>query len=324
VWFASGGDPTSWDTAADGQWLDTTYPIQGLAATSNLIVVFGEGFTERIRGDIIPGVSGSDFVKEPLFPIGCSDPASVALWDGLVVFANSSGVYMTDGSPIVLDLTEQGGIKQLWMSTLAGYSSNYTISAEAFRNKYHVTIMNGSTFVDSFVCDLRRKVWWRNTNLETIMFAATPVGLYDVAPTLYMAERGALRVADLGSMYTPSATYKNDGDGDAVTWTLETPHYFGKPGLKRWRNVYMAYDMQDAATDNPTIAVSYATDPAATSYASLTNLPESTTYKRTRLPVGAKSEGIQFKFEQSNASANTRVYRIEHETLTQETSRRAA
>lgn len=319
-WFANGGDPTSWDTGVDGQWDDSDFPVQGMAATRNMILVFGEGQTSRVRFDVIPGVSGSDYVEEPLFQIGCSDPASIAVNDDYVVFANSSGVYMTDGIGIQ-DLTEAGGIKQYWLTTLAGYSSSYTIAAAIFRNKYHVSVMNGASFVDSLVCDIVRKVWWRNSNLDATMMVATPVGLFDVSPTLYMAERGATRVADLGTMYTPAAAYKADGDSSSVLPVLETPHYKGKPGLKRWRRLYASYGLTDAATDNPTLQVSYNTDPVATSYSNTGSFVETSAYTRQRMDVKPRSEGVQFKLVQTAASANTYLHALEAEVHTLEGSK---
>lgn len=318
-WFSNGGDPTTWDTAADGQWDDSDFPIQGLAATRNMILVFGEGQTSRCRFEVIPGVAGSDFVEEPLFSIGCSDPGSIAVNDDYVVFANSNGVYLTDGIGIQ-DLTEAGGIKQYWLTTLAGYSSSYTIAAAIFRNKYHVSVMNGATLIDSLVCDIVRKVWWRNSNLDCTMMVSTPIGLYDVAPTLYMAERSAARIADLGTMYTPSGTYKNDGDGVAVTPILETPYYMGKQGLKRWRRMYLTYGMTDAATDNPTLAVSEQTDPESASYSSVASFSESA-YTRQRMDLAERTMGVQLKVAQANASANTFLHAIGAETRPLEESK---
>jgi hypothetical protein len=248
VWFSDGGDYTGWNTAASGQWLDTTYPIQGLAALRNMIVVFGEGHTERIRGDIIPGVTGSNMVVEPLFSIGCSDPASVAVTDDYVVFANSAGVYLTDGVGVA-NLTLQGGIDQLWRTTLASYSSAYTIAGAVFRDKYHVVVMNDSTFVGSFVCDVKRRVWTQLTNVECPMLVSTPLGILDSPPALYGADRGSKYVMDLTTMYDPSSAYKNDGDGSPVTFTLETPHYMGKAGKKRWRHLYPKFYLSDSGNE---------------------------------------------------------------------------
>lgn len=322
IWFSSAGSPTSWDTAdPGGQWLDATFPVRGLASMRNMILVFEEGFTERIRGDIIPGVAGSDMVREPAFAIGCSDPGSIAVTDNYVVFANSDGVFVTDGIG-VSDLTKEGGIKRLWTSLLSGYAASWTIAGAVHQGRYIVSVMDGATFKCAFMCEVQRRVWTRLTNVKSIMMVSTPLGLLDTAPAVYMAERAAPRVSALTSMFTPSATYKNDGDGTAVTWTAELGHFYGKPGRKRWRNVYVKYYMADAATDNPTLTVSRATDLAAGSYTALsTTLAENTVHARKRLPLRVASEGVALRIAQTNASSQTLLYAVEAEPLTGEPSR---
>jgi hypothetical protein len=321
VWFSDGADYTGWNTAAAGQWLDTTYPIQGLAALRNMIIVFGEGHTERIRGNIIPGVDGGDMVVEPLFSIGCSDPASVAVTDDYVVFANSAGVYLTDGVGVA-NLTLQGGIDQLWRTTLASYSSAYTIAGAVFRDKYHVVVMNDSTFVGAFVCDVKRRIWTQLTNVKCPMMVSTPLGIIDSPPALYGADRSSKFVMDLSTMYTPSSTVKADGDGTAVTWTLETAHFMGKAGKKRWKALYPRFYMSDAASDNPTIAITASKDPSLSTYPiTLSSLSENTATERKRIRMGFSSEGVQLKFAQSNASADTRILSIEADAHPMEQSR---
>jgi hypothetical protein len=321
VWFSNLGDMNAWDTAADGQWLDTTYPIQGLAAMRNMILVFGEGWTERIRGDVIPGNAAADMVIEPLFSIGCSDPGSVVVTDDFVVFANSAGVYITDGSAVA-SLTEQGGIDQLWRSTLASYAATWTLAACFFRGRYIIAIMDGSTFKASFMCDVKRRVWSQLTNVKALMMVSSPIGILDTPPQAYFADRSSLYTGSLASMFTPGASVKNDGDGTAVTPVLETPHYIQKPGSKRWGQLYVKHHISDAASDNPTLTLSYQTDLVSSSYTALsTTLAENTAHERERVPLRVKSEGVQLKIHQTNASAETRLYGLEADVMAQEPSR---
>lgn len=311
VWFSSAGDYGTWDTAADGQWLDTTYPVQALGALKNMILVFSEGATERIRGDVIPGVVGSDMVKEPLFQNGCSDPASVAVTDDFVVFANSSGIFLTDGVGLA-DLTEQAGMGQYWRSQMSGYASTWTIAAAVQRGWYVFSVMDGSTFKHAGMLDVKRRRFVKLTNLAATMLVASPTGILDTPPKLVFSERAALRVSDATTMWTPSATYKNDGDGTAVTPVIELPHYMGKPGKKRWKNLYVKHHMTDAASDNPTLTIAYSTDLASSSYTSLSPvLAETSGVTRIRLPIGVMSEGVSLKITQANASAVTQLYGIE-------------
>lgn len=311
VWFSNAGDSETWDTAADGQWLDVDMPIEGIVALRNMILVFGEGFTQRIRGDVIPGVVGSDMVSEPLFSIGCSDPASIAITDDYVVFANSSGIYLTDGVGVA-DLTEQAGMSQFWKTSMASYTTTYTIAAAIYRGWYVFSVMNGSSLVICGMLDVKRRRYVKLTNLKATMLCSTPVGILDTPPKLLFAERAALRVSEATQMWTPGASYKNDGDGTAVTPVIELPHYYGKPGKKRWKRLYLKYHMTDAATDNPTLTAAYQTDLASTSYTSISPaLAETTAVTRARLPLNFAAEGMSLKLTQANASANTYLYGIE-------------
>jgi hypothetical protein len=324
VWFSSAGSPTTWNTAAGGQWLDTTYPIYGLAALRNMIIVFADGFTERIVGGVIPGVSGSDMEVQPLHTVGCADPGAIAVTDDYVVYANADGVYITDGVALS-DITTEGGIKALWQSLLSGYSSTYTIAAAVHRGRYIVTVMNGSSFICSFMCDIKRRVWSRLTNVNAIMMVNTPIGIPGAAPAVYFADRSSLFAGNLATMFTPSGTYKNDGNSTAVTWTMESAFFFGKQGRKRWKRVYAGYYMTDAATDNPVLTVSYTDDLSVGAYTAISEtLPETTVRTRTRLDVGNASEGIAFKLVQTNASGATNLHSVEAETMTSERSRSLA
>ena len=325
VFFASGGDPTSWNTAAPssgGQTWDMTNRVQGLAVIKGMILVFEDGMTERLRGDIIPGVVGSDMVREPIFQIGCSDPASVATTDDFVIFANSNGVYLTDGSNVA-DLTRLVGISNDWKTTLSGYAATWTIAAGMHRGYYVCSIMDGATFKGAYWIDVTAKTAGKLTNVEATMIASTPIGMIDLAPKLIMGERATNRASDLTTMWTPSATYKNDGDGDAVTWSMETPFFLGRRGLKRHKRLWSSYYMADAASDNPALTVSYTTDLAGSSYTALSpTLAETSTWECEPLELNQRSEGFQIKVAQSNASADTRFYALEVEQEPMEQSRR--
>jgi hypothetical protein len=321
IWFSSAGNPAAWATGASGQWLDITNPVYGMAALRNMIVCFSEGNTERIVGDIIPGISGSDFRVEPMHPTGCADPASIATDADFVVYANADGVYMTDGVALA-DITAEGGIKMLWQSLLATYSSAWTIAATIHRGRYIVSVMNGSTFICAFMCEVKRRVWTRLTNVKSLMMVSSPVGIPNAPSSVYMADRSSLFAGNLATMFTPSGTYKNDGDGTAVLPVLETGYFYGKQGRKRFRRIYVGWYMTDAASDNPILTASYARDLATGAYTALSEtLAENVVRTRQRIDVGIASEGIAVKLAQSNASAVTNIYSIEAEMLSSERSR---
>lgn len=320
VYFPVEGDPTQWDTA--NRFWTMTNRVQGMAVIKGMILVFEDGMTERLRGDIPPGVVGSDMVREQAFQIGCSDPASIATTDDFIIFANSAGVYLTDGSSVV-DLTRLVGISHHWKNTLSGYSSTWTIAAGMHRGYYVASIMDNATFKGAYWIDVTNKTAGLLTNVQATMIATTPIGMIDLAPKMIMGERSAAYVSDLSTMWTPSSLYKNDGDGTAVTWSMETPFFIGRRGLKRHGRLWSSYHMTDAASDNPTLAVTANIDLAASSYPiSVGTLAETTTWECEPLTLDQRSEGFAVKVQQSNASADTRFYSLEIEQMPMEQSRR--
>jgi hypothetical protein len=324
VFFSKGGDPATWDTAepdAGGQTWDMSANVQGMATIKGHILVFEEGLTERLRGNIIPGIVGSDMVREQLFAIGCSDPASVAATDDYVVFANASGIYLTDGSTVV-DIAEQASISQGWKSDLSGYSQSWTITGVIYRGYYIVCVMDGPAHKTTYWLDVRRRVAGKLTNVETPMMAVTPIGMIDLAPKIIMGERATNRIADLTSMWTPGASYKNDGDSAAVTWSMETPFFLGRRGLKRQKRLWTSYAMSDASSDNPILTVSYTEDLAQGAYTSLGTLAETDVWKAVPLRINMRSEGFALRVAQSNASSSTKLFSFEVEQMPMEMSRR--
>src|SRR3990167_3658018 len=320
LFFSAAGNPASWDTT--NSYIDFTDPITGLASLRTAILVFSLGNTSRIRGYTPPTVAGGsgDFaVDDPLWDVGCSDARSIAYWNDQVIFANGSGIHITDGAGQD-DLTRRCGMKRYWQDTLmSGYSSaTWTISGGIIRDYYIVSVMNAGSFVGAAVVDLRAQSWWPVTNFDFISMWSQQ-GAVD---ELYAGRRGAAWVASLASIFVPASGVKNDGDGDAVIATLETPFYRGKPGQKSWKRLFLTHYLQDYATDNPTVALSYITTPEATSYTSITgSLAELSAEDRVRLPLGFSSEGVAFKLARSNAG-DWRVGSIEADVHTREQDER--
>lgn len=320
IWASLPLDAETWDLT--DTWYEVSYPITGIAALPNSILVFMADRTARMRGST-PPPDGDFAIDDPLFSYGCTDARSIATSGPYCIFANPGGVYVTSGTNVPEDLTKSCGIKNLWISTLAGYSaSTWTIAGGWYRNLYWVTVMDGSTFKDSFVMDPVDRVAWRNTNIKAIGFARDVYG----SEELYWASRATDRVNGISTLYTPSSTYKNDADGTAVTPVLETPYFWDvETGDKMWRRIYARYDLVDAASDNPTITVSYAIDPNG-SYTSISNALTETSagYDDARRTIGSsgkRAPGMAFKFAQSNASANTRMSALLAEIHTREPSR---
>lgn len=314
VYFSGAGDPTTWDTT--NSYIDAVYPVTALAPLSNMLLVFSTGHCERIRGSVPP--PDTDMVRETLFDIGVNDPWSIVSVGDSIVFANTMGVYQTDGTASQpLDLTEAGGIKSYWRDLLASYTSSYTLSAGFYRGLYIIAIMNGSTFVDCLACDVSKRVWFRFANFKARAFTQA----FGAAEELYFGLRSAPRVASASSLFNPTSSVKNDADGTAVAPVYESPFYLS-PGKKTWKAAYLSHDTRDSASDNPTQTISYLKSPESTSYTALSSVPDETTARtRDRAYMRFSAEGVGFKVAQTNASSDTRLYSLEVDTHGRESSR---
>lgn len=306
VWFSSAGAPETWDTAASGQWLDASRNVLGLATVRNMILVFEEGQTERIRGDIIPGVVGSDIVVEPLLSIGCADPASIAVTVDYCIFANNQGIYLCDGIGAV-NLAEQCGMLSYWRWKIPNYNAGWNIAGALFKDWYVFSVMDSTSLVIAGAIHVPTRTWVSLTNVAASQMVATPQGSYNIAGDyLWMSERLAPYVSDLSAIFSSvygSATV--DGNGTALTWSLETPYYKGKPGLKRWKNVYLTYD----AASTPAITVARIPDPTSSTYTQIGSTLVATGYQRKRVLGGKAVDGMGLKI--SGNAAQTSIYAIE-------------
>jgi hypothetical protein len=140
---------------------------------------------------------------------------------------------------------------------------------------------------------------------------------------LYFGRRIQPYVGRLETMFqVGTSAYKLDGNGVAPASVLETPFYeLVRPGLKVLKALYAGYSLADYASDDPNIAVSYITTPDATSYTSLTTLPEQAVYDRQRIQIGGRGHGIGLKFARSGAG-DFRGYDLALEAVLLEESKR--
>lgn len=321
MWFSAAGNPTSWDLTSG--YLDTTGPITGLHAFRDMILIFHEGTMEKLLGSIPP--PGSDMTRGPLFDTGTKYPGSITGSDSFCCFANASSVYMTDGNELV-DLAADGGMRSYWQSLFG--TTGRIVSGVFARGWYFVSVASASTLgatpthLATFMINVQTRAWVELGNVK--MFgAARALGDKE---ELYWGSMTEARVNTLTGIF--DGTNKNDGDGTAVTPTLETPYYNVGQSKGRWRNTYVTYDMSDAATDNPTMALSYILDPDDTSYTAVVGqdgnaypLAETTEQTRVRRQVGKATFGAAFKLVQSNASGKTMLRRLEAELHAREESR---
>lgn len=314
------GDPMTYtQTGVDASYIDFSFPIKGFAALPNVLLVYGDDLAARVRGTTPPPNSDMQ-VDDPVFNIGCVDARSIATNGSYAVWANAQGVWMTNGTAFPENLAKTCGIFRYWINMMSVYTSSWTIAGDWFGDYYVCSVMNGSTFIDAFVFDTKMRQVIRVSNLQSMAFAKAGAA----GQELYAGSRATPRIMQLSTMWTPSATYKNDGDGTAVTGTWETPFYdTQRLGTQRWTDCYLDYDLRDAGTDAPTFTVSYCTSPeSGAAYTALSPTYAATTMREARRrQIHRKSRGMGFKVTRTNAAAVARVYGIGSRVMSREGSR---
>jgi hypothetical protein len=192
------------------------------------------------------------------------------------------------------------------------------------RNWIIVSVMDGSTFKDAFAVHVYDRTWVRLSNIKAVMQWSS----ISAAPETYFGYRGGAYVGELTSVLSPAAGVKADADGTAVTPVLETPWFPIGPSKAPIRDIYVAYDLRDAASDQPALALSYVLSPENTNYTNISDfsgsgytLPETTEFTRVRRNLRKAGFGVALKLLQSNASSDTRIYRLETDAHKREATR---
>lgn len=321
AWFSPAGNPAgTWDTATS--WIDADYPVSGVASLRNALLIFSTFQVERIIGATPP--PGTDMARQPLFQPGCIDARSIVIADDTCYFANPTGLYQTDGAAI-LDVTEKGGMKRYWQELFSTYTSTWTVTGVRLRNWVVYSVMDGATFKDAFAVDIASRVWVRLSNMKFLGAWQS----IEAAPESFFGWRGGPRVGKLSSLFTPTAGVKNDADGVAVAPQMETAWFPLGAAPAALRDIYAAYDIRDAATDDPVLTMGYLLSPESTVYTTVVAadgtspypLAETTQYTRVRRNVRKSTFGVAVRLSQSNASSDTRLYRLEADTHKREPTR---
>lgn len=313
AWFSEPGVPNgTWDTTSS--WLQFSQPIRGFASLRNAVLVFGDGVTARIRGSIPPPDTDM-VVDDPVFQVGITDARSIAYHGENAIWCSTEGVFRSDGVALD-DLSRKGGMKSYWQDLFADYSSTWTTAGGVLFDTYFVAVLDGGTFKDAFAVDLNTYSWTRITNLKALSFWPS-VGAID---ELYFGRRDQASIGRMSSIWSPSSTTKNDGNGTAVTGVIETPFYEGRPGLKQWIKGFASLDVTEHASDSPSATIQAVWTPESTSYETLKTVSATDAYSRTRFDMNKRAHGVGFKIARSGAG-DFRFYSLEAEMNPLEKSR---
>ena len=321
IWISGVGDPTSW-TPGTNFWDSENIPdIVRLVPVRPGILVFGYSQTSLITGDTPP--AGGNWSEDILFSdLGAWDARSIVKVGDVVVFANTSGVYTTDGVTLS-DLTLACGVKTRWQELVANFSyrGGWTASAGIFRNHYIISVHDASnTLVTTHVFDLANHIAYEFSNIHAAMMCHTPLsrGTSTVAgkERLFVAALNEAYVHDLAPCWTKAGPGLSsgglvDGDGTNVLPVLETPFYKpGGAGKKVFRSVRATYDARSHGGSTPSLGVGVCSEPDG-AYTSVGNLPTTTDEDRQKLPIRQTSRGLGLKFTQAGLSDATTLSEIE-------------
>lgn len=321
IWFSPVPNvEATWDTT--NAYTDFNHSLTALAVIQGVLLGFGAGATERLVGDTPPGTTGENMALQPVGQVGCADARSIAAWGGYIVFASQDGVYVTNGAGFD-SLTEKpdgSGIQSYWRSlytTLQAAGGGIIAGGVFSRNYYIVSLSHGGTLVDTLICYLPRKTWMRATNVACSMYAPASLGTDELYGATISGAPGN-RLLALSGMFTPAASNKNDADGSPVLPSISMRMIGQGLGMKAYGHSHLTYDMRDAATDAPTLAITAATgieaDSGYTAVAEGGTMVATTGSTRKRFIVNREAQALNLKITQTAASAKTEIYAVETES----------
>jgi hypothetical protein len=295
----------TWNTV--DSWQDADYPITGLASLQNAVIVFQKERVSRLTGTDPPPFGNLDLA--PIADIGCSDNRSVCTWQNTVIFANPEGVFQTGGVGYS-NLSKAGGMQSYWQGLFSGYNpATWSVAAFAANDMLFLSIIdNTGTLRDSFAVYLRTNAWTRLSNWKAMHYCSAP----DIQSGLFYADRSAPRVVSASGAFFPQAINKTDANGVAVAPYIQTRLFQPSPSLNHYGFGWLHYDMRDAASDNPTLAVSQATGYETPSFAAVRESPlvETTDEQPTRVTLAKVSQAVGLRIQQSGPSSQTELYGI--------------
>lgn len=322
----------AWDVTST--W-DTSLALTAIWTMPNQILCFHDGSIEKIRGSIPPGVNLEDDLSLDVFTsqMGTKDPKSIVGWQENVIFAGPRGVYITDGST-VRNLTDQGGIGDVWRNIYALKRSGTQVVSSVFLDLLFVTVLtdwNTNSPEDqipyTFVCDLQSRSWWRFTNVDATCMIPSQVGGEEVwwgVDGINNVAGDRYRLSTLGPVMFGQneipegepGTYPDaiDGNGRAVLPRITTGWMkIAEEGVKRLWGIHVSHVTQTQTTPAPDVLnLSYKTDPYPfAAFKSIGDLPPVARYTRNRLFLGKRGYGVMVKLAQIAPTHVTRLYDIE-------------
>jgi hypothetical protein len=315
----SGNTTPAWDTISYAESSDV---VTAMALTRNALLVFHRGSVERLRGSVPPTTNNpsGDIWWEPMIGAGgCREPHTIKFWNDNVLWAESHGIYITDGTTI-RDLTAQAGEGRNWRTT---YQQQYRLCGGIYDDYYVCAMVDqpSQTFKKCFVVDLYARTITTLTNIPITSIVTTTGETEAVYGGTYDS-----RIIDLTKMWdaADSTVDTVDGNNVPVLPQLETAWYRISQDemMKRIRNVFVSFDLTETTGHLKVYGCEQVQPRTGADWILLRDMRENDlidqdgnpiaeplhTYIRRRLPLGRESWGFSFKVETTGRIANLKLY----------------
>lgn len=321
AWWSDPGSPETWNTGTSFWTFEGLTEIVKVVPMQNTLIFFGYEDTYVLVGDTPP--PGGNLQERLLFAgNGCMDGRSVATYKEYVIWANSAGIFKTDGA-VLTDLTFRTGVLSYWRDLLSdfNFTNGWSACGEILYGHYIVTVHNAAgTHVVTLAFDLEREIVFELTHIPALMYARRASGPGTASESgheeLFFAHKSAPRAVYMSSCWDPANAGMQDADGTNVLPEIETAFYtLGSSGQKRMRRAYVTYGLTDGG-GAPSLTVSFTLTPeenGAYTAASPTLGATTIESRSGRVYVNRKALGVGFKIAQTGRSTDTRLATIELE-----------
>lgn len=258
-------------TFAETDYHEFPSPVVGLAELNGSLLVFTTGGLWTVRNlafdltDALGNVQQTlELVAHDLVLWGNNGIAGV---DGGLLVPVVDGVYLVTGNG-VQRLERASGITKLWRQYV---KAGYTVGVAAVhRGHYFLPVLDstGTTVIDVLVLRLDSGAWSRWSG-HSAGLAFTQRGPTTTTGPKLLATSGT-RVLDLTGCFEPEGSNKTEADASQHNLQVTFRTVQRKTAKDLLRKVRVRYELDDAASDNPTITGEIAVGRPGTSFTSLT------------------------------------------------------
>jgi hypothetical protein len=175
-------EPLKWFPTNEAKLDTSDRAVTGFAPLQDIMLIFTDNQTF-----VMSGWDEDSFVIRLLYPtIGCLDHRSICYWRGNVIWAAADGIYMSNGSSDVVELTNTGGygIREAYRQRVKSLTQGLRVQMTVFEERLYVFAqdldVDGIDPRPAYMCDLRTRSWFTFGNAtggrgRTELWAAYPI-----------------------------------------------------------------------------------------------------------------------------------------------------